>query len=89
VKNDIDTSNRWWRACGVIVSTDDQIFIRAFPAHRGGSWRYVNLRNGATLEGEMQQRYATFGVWSLWVRDPLREKSTKLLEFDIHKQGSL
>lgn len=84
-EEDVGASNHWWRASGVIVSTNREILIRASLLHRGGSL-YVNLRTGETLAGEIQGYHATFGVWSLWLRDPLREKSMKILEFDVHKQ---
>lgn len=87
-ESDIDVSGRWWRTCGVIVSTKNEILIRAFPAGRGGVFRHVNVQTGAVFSGDMPNFLATFGVWSLWLRDPLREKSVKIHDFDIHKQSA-
>jgi hypothetical protein len=83
-EEDIGTSNRWWRASGIIVSTNREILIRASLVYQS-RWLYVNLRNGETLSSEIPGYHATFGVWSLWLRDPLREKSMKIVEFDVHK----
>lgn len=86
-ESDIDVSGRWWRACGVVVSTENEILIRAFPASRPGGFRHVNIRTGAVFSGDLPNFVATFGVWSLWLRDPLRERSIKIFDFDIHKQA--
>lgn len=84
-ESDIDVSGRWWRACGVIVSTTNEILVRSFPASRGGVFRHVNVQTGAVFSGDLPNFVATFGVWSFWLRDPLRANSMKILDFDIHK----
>jgi hypothetical protein len=85
--DDISTNATWWRVSGIIASFQNEFFIRAFAVSRGG-FRYVNVQTGAVLAGNTPNFYAVFGVWSVWVRDPFRERSTQLFEFDIHNQES-
>lgn len=84
-ESDIGDNTTWWRTVGVIASLQNEFFIRAVAPTRGG-FRYVNVKTGAVFSGEMPNFFATFGVWSVWLRDPLRERSVSLLDFDIHKQ---
>lgn len=82
--SDIGTNQIWWRNSGVIASLQNEFFIRAGASTRGG-FRYVNVKTGAVFAGELPNFFAVFGVWSIWLRDPLRERHAQLLEFDIHK----
>ena len=50
-----------------------------------GSYRYINIQTGDVFSGQLPTSYMTFGVWSIWLRDPLRELSVSLFDFDIHK----
>lgn len=84
---DIDTNSNWWRKIGVIASTKNEFLIRAAPAVHGG-FRHVNIETGAVFSGEILNSCATFGVWSIWLRDPLRESSIPVFEFDINKSSS-
>ena len=82
-QNDIDTRGNWWRRPGPIASINDEFFIGAAGGSRAG-FRYVNVRTGAMLSDELPNSYATFGVWSIWLRDPLRERSAQIFAFSIH-----
>jgi hypothetical protein len=83
-EGDIDTTGNWWRRVGVIVSTKDEFLIRAAGTSRGG-FRYVNVQTGSVFSGELPITCATFGVWSLWLRDPVRERSFQVFDFNILK----
>jgi hypothetical protein len=82
--SDISTNETWWRATGVIASIQSEFFIRAAAMERG-SYRYINIQTGDVFSGQLPTSYMTFGVWSIWLRDPLRELSVSLFDFDIHK----
>jgi hypothetical protein len=82
-QSDIDTRGNWWRKSGHIASINNEFFIGAAAPLRAG-FRYVNVRTGAVLSGELPNFYAAFGVWSIWLRDPLRERSAQIFEFNIH-----
>jgi hypothetical protein len=85
--DDISTNGMWWRVSGVIVSFQNELFIRATTVdHRGD--RFVNVQTGALFTGNTPNFYAAFGVWSIWVRDPLRERTTQLFDFNIHNQSA-
>lgn len=83
---DIATNAKWWRTPGVIASLQNDFFIRAAAPNRGG-FRYVNVKTGAMFSGDMPNFFVLFGVWSIWLRDPTRERSSELFNFDIHSQG--
>jgi hypothetical protein len=83
-EGDVDTAARWWRSSGVIVSFKDEFFIQTAAATRSGV-HYINIKSGALFSEERPNRFATFGVWSIWLRDPFRERSAQLFEFNIHK----
>jgi hypothetical protein len=85
--DDISTNATWWRVSGIIASLQNDFFIRAAPPTRGG-FQYVNVKTGAMFTGDTPHFYAVFGVWRIWVRDPLRECSTQLFDFNIHNQGA-
>ena len=82
---DIDTRSNWWREVGIIASVNKQFLIHAAPGDRGG-FRYVDVQTGAVFLDQMPDTCARFGVWSLWLRDPLRDRSTCILDFDIKKR---
>jgi hypothetical protein len=84
---DISTNGMWWRVSGVIVSFQNAFFIRATTVdHRGD--RFVNVQTGEIFVGNAPNFCAVFGVWSIWLRDPLREKCAQLFNFDIRDQVS-
>jgi hypothetical protein len=85
--DDVSTNATWWRTPGIIASLQREFFIRASTVH-GGGFRYVNVKTGAVFAGDTPNFYSIFGVWSIWLRDPLRERSTQLFDFNIHNQGS-
>jgi len=83
-ESDIDTSGNWYRRVGVIASINNQLCIRAVAAARGG-FRYVNVQTGSVFSGDLPNYFVTFGVWSIWLRDPLRERSSLLFDFNVHQ----
>jgi hypothetical protein len=83
---DINTDGRWWRVPGIIASFQNNFLIRARAGDRGGD-RFVNIQTGALFTDKAPNVYAVFGVWGLWLRDPLRERTTQLFDFNIHNQG--
>jgi hypothetical protein len=84
--DDISTNATWWRIPGVIASLHGEFFIRALGTNRGG-FQYVNVRTGAIFTHDLPNFFIIFGVWSIWLRDPLRECSGKLFDFDIHSRA--
>lgn len=85
--DDINTDGTWWRVSGVITSFQNEFFIRAAAGIHSG-FRFVNIQTGTVFTGDTPKFYAAFGVWTIWLRDPLRECSSQLFNFNIHKQDA-
>jgi len=84
-EDDIGTNSKWWRHVGVITSIRNEFFIRAAaPACNG--FHDINVQTGAIFSGEKPNVYGVFGVWEIWLRDPLRERSAPIFNFNIHSQ---
>ena len=84
-EKDIDVNgHNWWEQSGVIVSIGGELYIRAIM-HQQFGIHHINIQTGAVLSEKIPKNMWTFGVWSLWVRDPIRERNFQLVEFKVHK----
>jgi len=81
---DIGTNATWWRNSGVIASIQNEFFIRALSVN-GGGFTYVNIQSGRLFHGDLPNFFALFGVWSIWLRDPLGERSSPVFDFDVRQ----
>jgi len=76
-----------WDVPGVIISTGDQFFIRAFAFEPfSGDVHHVNIQTGALFAGQLPSDICTFPSWQIWLRDS-KERSFCIFKFKIGERA--
>src|SRR6266478_1455706 len=74
--NDVDArGNKSWETPGVIISIEDDLFIRAAPQDPFyGSYKLVSIRTGAVFPNQTPNNAWSFLSWQLWIRDAVADR---------------
>lgn len=86
---DIDPNgNKWWEESGVIVCVGDQFYLRAAPFDGFmGNYQFANVQTGSLLTEQIPNSVWSFGVWSIWLRDTIAQRSFSIFDFSVHAKA--
>jgi hypothetical protein len=77
----------WSETSGVIVSIDEQFFMRAAPFDNFyGQWRLVNIQTGSILAGQAPSNVWSLGAWSLCLKDAKTGRDLTLHKFELPRK---